>query len=737
MAFIYQAAVHSTPRLKSLLVTSQPTKTSYIGGEVFDPTGMTITGIYTNGSTKTITDYTYSPTGPLTENNTEIIVSYTEKNITKTVAVPITVETVLTSISILKQPTKTTYLYKENFASAGMEVEAIFSNGSRRTVSGWTVDTTTLTTLGTNTITVSYTTNGITKSTTLTVTVNPISLSIPSQSNVLTYNGSSQSPTWNNYNSQQLTIGGTTSGVNASGYTATFTPVYGYAWSDGTTSAKSVNWQINRAVISTVPSQSGTLTYKGSSQSPTWSNYNSAQLTIGGTTSGTNAGTYTATFTPKSNYSWPNGVTSAKNVTWSIGKATRTLTITAVSGVTVTNNNRLSISSSTAIIDIYYNGPQDAGLVTASLPNGTSIVSKTQSASVGNNGTRMTITAVANGSTNLNLIVSAGLTGNYEQTNYLVSCTVSMPVAKEITDSWDTISARTTAGTAANYYAIGSYKTIKLSGNYGKNSADYSDLSGANFDFEIQAFIIGINHNPAHVHGYTTNNDTQDASSKQLIHWQIGKIKEHQCALFSNKYQGPASWSDYACAFSILNAYTSASNAESSKIAFTSFPDTLMFDFLNSGTTVANTWDGRVTYGIMLFFQWLLPADLRRNLVKVSLDYYDYPTKSIAAMYCSMILPSAVELFGKWQDTHVNANDNLCEEQYEYYANGNSPYFYPYTDKDVSWPWQAIRMYWTRTPYAATHYQEYYYQVDSEYGKPKLTLVDRYVSNAICPIFFT
>jgi hypothetical protein len=116
-------------------------------------------------------------------------------------------------------------------------------------------------------------------------------------------------------------LGGVTSGTNATSYTATFTPTNNYQWSDGSTSAKSVNWTIGRAAISTAPSQSNTLTYTGNAQSPTWSNYDSNKLTLGGTTSGTNATSYTATFTPKSNYKWSDGSTSAKNVTWTIGKA--------------------------------------------------------------------------------------------------------------------------------------------------------------------------------------------------------------------------------------------------------------------------------------------------------------------------------------------------------------------------------------------------------------------------------
>lgn len=49
----------------------------------------------------------------------------------------------------------------------------------------------------------------------------------------------------------------------------------------------------------TVPSQSGSLTYSGGSQSPAWYNYDTTKMTLGGTTSGTNAGNYSAKFTLK------------------------------------------------------------------------------------------------------------------------------------------------------------------------------------------------------------------------------------------------------------------------------------------------------------------------------------------------------------------------------------------------------------------------------------------------------
>ena len=163
---------------------------------------------------------------------------------------------------------------------------------------------------------------------------------VPSQSGTLTYTGSSQTPSWSNYDSAKLTLGGTTSSTNAGSYTVTFTPTGNYQWSDGSTSAKSVTWEIKRANIANVPSQSGTLTYTGSSQTPSWSNYDSAKLTLGGTTSNVATGTFTATFTPTGNYQWSDGSTTAKNVNWTIGKAAISATPTQSGTLTYTGSSQ-------------------------------------------------------------------------------------------------------------------------------------------------------------------------------------------------------------------------------------------------------------------------------------------------------------------------------------------------------------------------------------------------------------
>ena len=73
-------------------------------------------------------------------------------------------------------------------------------------------------------------------------------LEVPIVATNLTYNGKVQSPTIYGYNENTMTIGGTTSAVNAGSYTTTFTPKDGYCWADDTTTAKSVIWSIGKAV---------------------------------------------------------------------------------------------------------------------------------------------------------------------------------------------------------------------------------------------------------------------------------------------------------------------------------------------------------------------------------------------------------------------------------------------------------------------------------------------------------
>ena len=303
-------------KLESLAITKPPIKTTYKSGESFDPTGMVVTASYGYGITSDVTGYTVSPS-VLTDGTTEVTITYTEGRATKTASTPVTVEKVLVGIEVTTNPTKMAYDYLESFEPNGMAITATFSDGSTSGVTGYTYPSTAFSTLGSQAVELSYTYEGVTKSTSLNVTVNAIEVAVPTQTNVPSYDGGSKSPIWNGYDSVKMALSGTTDGVNAGTYTAKFTLVYGYLFPNGISEA-TADWVIDRATIAALPAQSNVLAADGTPKSPTWDGYIVGQLTIGGDRFGTDAGDYTAEFTPTDNYQWWDGTTGMKTATWTI-----------------------------------------------------------------------------------------------------------------------------------------------------------------------------------------------------------------------------------------------------------------------------------------------------------------------------------------------------------------------------------------------------------------------------------
>lgn len=151
---------------------------------------------------------------------------------------------------------------------------------------------------------------------------NAIPVAYPTQAGIPAYTGSQLSPVWNNYDDTQITIGGIYKATNAGTYEATFTPKDGYCWPDGTTSAISVEWNIEKGILG-IPYVTGTYTYSGSSQSVVMVGYDSSTMVRSGQTSSTDAGRYPFSVSLKDtkNYEWEDGSNETKNYTWNIDKA--------------------------------------------------------------------------------------------------------------------------------------------------------------------------------------------------------------------------------------------------------------------------------------------------------------------------------------------------------------------------------------------------------------------------------
>lgn len=310
----------------SIEITTPPTKTSYLAGDSFNPAGMVVTASYGNGyailTTAEVGGYSISP-NVLTDGTTYVTISYSEGGDSFTAIQTVTVTHKLTGIQVTTNPSKTTYEYGDSLATSGMIVQASYSDGATANVSGYTCTPTTFSTVGTQVVTVSYTENGVSQTTTFSVTVNRKSVTKPTWKSNLTYTGNTFSVDstsyWNNYNTTYMTIGGTTSAAAAGTYTATFTLKSNYRWADGTTTALDVNWTINRAT--------GTLSLSTTTVALNASNY-SAGVTV--TANGNFDGT--VSITP----------TSVTGLTLSVSGKT----------ITVKGNGSTNVSSTTITVKV-------------------------------------------------------------------------------------------------------------------------------------------------------------------------------------------------------------------------------------------------------------------------------------------------------------------------------------------------------------------------------------------------
>ena len=156
----------------------------------------------------------------------------------------------LKSIAITTPPDNITYLPGEVFDPAGMVVTASYSNGATLTATGWTYSPSGALPEGTSEVEIIYTEAGVTKTAVQAITVERGTISVPTVSGSLTYNGQAQSPTLTGYDADKMVLSGDTSGTNAGSYTAVVTPTAQYKWADGSTEAKDIQWSIDKATPS-------------------------------------------------------------------------------------------------------------------------------------------------------------------------------------------------------------------------------------------------------------------------------------------------------------------------------------------------------------------------------------------------------------------------------------------------------------------------------------------------------
>ena len=458
--------------------------------------------------------------------------------------------------------------------------------------------------------------------------------------------------TRNQYSNTPLTVTGLTNGTT---YYISFFP----ETTDGGINASTTQRDTgvaNRITIANIPSQSGSLTYTGGSQSPTWSNYNTTYMTIGGTTSGTNAGSYNATFTPTTDYRWSDGTTTVKTVSWSIGKATGTLTVSP---------NSIELSPSNLSDTFTIGGNHDGTVSVVSNNTGIATVSRSGNTVTVNNVNQTT------GNTTITVSCTAG-------TNYTAPSSQSVTVEAKFVSSvlnendWSVIKSVADASQGANYWAVGDRKAVTVNGTVGTQA-----INGTYY-----VYILGFDHN----------------SSREGTGITFGTFKT---ALSGG--------TDICLIDSYYNSYSTNGtkyfnmNHSSNTNSGGWMGCDLRYDVLgstntNNGNATATTATSPVSGTLMA----ALPSDLRAVMKPMTIYTDNTGGGSNTASYVTasvdyLPLLAEFEIFGT--RTYANSAEQNYQQQYAYYSAGNSKVKYRHSATGSAALW------WERSP----HYTNGYY----------------------------
>ena len=451
--------------------------------------------------------------------------------------------------------------------------------------------------------------------------------------------------TRNQYANTPLTVTGLTNGTT---YYISFFP----ETTDGGINASTTQRDTgvaNRITIANIPSQSGSLTYTGGSQSPTWSNYNTTYMTIGGTTSGTNAGSYSATFTPTTDYRWSDGTTTAKTVSWSIGKATGTLTVSP---------NSIELSPSNLSDTFTIGGNHDGTISVVSNNTGIATVSRSGNTVTVNNVNQTT------GNTTITVSCTAG-------TNYTAPSSQSVTVEAKFVSSvlnendWSVIKSVADASQGANYWAVGDRKAVTVNGTVGTQA-----INGTYY-----VYILGFNHNSSREGTGITFGTFKTALSggtdiclvdSHYNDYSTGGQKWFNMNHSSNTNSG--GWKGCDLRYDVLGSTNSNNN--------------------DAGTTTATS---PVSGTLMA----ALPSDLRAVMKPMTIYTDNTGGGSNTASYVTasvdyLPLLAEFEIFGT--RSYANSAEQNYQQQYQYYKNGNSKVKYRHSSTSSTAFW------WERSP---------------------------------------
>ena len=164
------AGCHNNPMLEAISLT--PSKTTYTVGESVAPSDIVVMATYSDGSTKTVSDFSVTPATFSEAGTITVTVSYSENGVTKTASYEVSVSASIVLVGIAVNQIYTgNYFVGDTLTEDDITVTAAYSNGSNKTVSGWTTDENFSAAATDKPITISYSEEGIRQTATITINI--------------------------------------------------------------------------------------------------------------------------------------------------------------------------------------------------------------------------------------------------------------------------------------------------------------------------------------------------------------------------------------------------------------------------------------------------------------------------------------------------------------------------------------------------------------------------------------
>ena len=253
-----------------------------------------------------------------------------------------------------------------------------------------------------------------------------------------------------------------------------------------------------------------------------------------------------------------------------------------------------------------------------------------------------------------------------------------------ITDDWATISSRSAAGTAANYYSVGDCKAVDLKGTMGTLSLGTT----------LYVYILGFDHNTANgeSRGITFGGFKTDVKGKDVV---LCDSNYNSTSTDGSKWLNMSHWGNYNYGgwkgsdmrYDVLGS----TNVQPSGYGSAPTTSKVGYDATSTCATtpVANT------------LMSCLPSDLR-SVMKPMTKYTDNKGNSsnVEANVTTSIdyLPLLSEFEVQGSRKHANQYEQNKQAQYAYYSDGNSKVKYNHSAVSHAATW------WIRSPYYNRNY---------------------------------